>query len=108
MILKYLINPKPTIILFFIVFCIAFTFIPLLLNDIQTLFLHSWLPTYLVLILGLIITSFHALGLNNLIYEKNVIKKDNLVLGFVYVFLCAPGLMAPKANQSNNNNNIKI
>ena len=90
MILKQLINPKPTIILFFIVFCLAFAFVPLLLNDIQTLFLHSWAPTYLVIILGLIITSFHALGLNNLMYEKNVIKKDNLVLGFVYVLLCTP------------------
>lgn len=90
MILKHLINPKPTIILFFIGFCLAFACAPLLLTDIQTLFLHTWMPTFLVFTLGLIITSFHALGLNNLIYEKNVIKKDNLVLGFVYVFLCTP------------------
>ena len=88
MILKHLINPKPTIILFFVVFCLAFAFTPLLLNDIQTLLLHSWVPAYLVFILGLVIPSFHALGLNNLIYEKNVIRKDNLVLGFVYMFLC--------------------
>ena len=90
MILKHLINPKPTIILFFVVFCLFFAFAPLLLNDIQTLFLHSWMSSYLVFILGLIITFFHALGLNNLIYEKNIIKKDNLVLGFVYVLLCTP------------------
>ena len=90
MILKHLINPKPTIILFFIGFCLAFACAPLLLTDIQTLFLHTWMPTFLVFTLGLIITSFHALGLNNLIYEKNVIKKDNLVLGFVYVLLCTP------------------
>ncbi|MDC0204363.1 DUF6427 family protein [Flavobacteriales bacterium] len=90
MILKQLINPKPTIILFFIVFCLVFSLVPLLLNDIQALFLHTWVPAYLVLILGLIITAFHALGLNNLMYEKNIIKKDNLVLGFVYILLCTP------------------
>ena len=90
MILKHLINPKPTIILFFAVFCFTFAFLPLFLNDIHTLYIHSWAPTYLVFILGLSVTSFHALGINNLIYEKSIIKKDNLVLGFVYVLLCTP------------------
>ena len=90
MILKHLINPKPTIILFFIIFCIAFAFIPLLNNHLNVLFSHNWVSAYVVFILGLIITFFHALGLNNLVYEKNIIKKDNLVLGFVYVLLCTP------------------
>jgi len=90
MILKRLINPKPTIILFFIVFCIAFALIPLLNNHLNVLFSHNWVSAYVVFILGLIITFFHALGLNNLVYEKNIIKKDNLVLGFVYVLLCTP------------------
>ena len=96
MILKYLINPKPKIILSFIVFCILFAFIPLL-NNPQILLLHTWMPAYLVVMLGLIITSFHALGLNNLIYEKNIIKKDNLVLGFIYVLLSAPFYSAVSA-----------
>ena len=90
MILKHLINPKPTIILFFIIFCIAFALIPLLNNHLNVLFSHNWVSAYVVFILGLIITFFHALGLNNLVYEKNIIKKDNLVLGFVYVLLCTP------------------
>ena len=90
MLLKHLINPKPKIIVFFIVFCIVFISIPLLNNDVSILFSHSFWPSYLVFILGLGITFFHALGLNNLVYEKNIIKKDNLVLGFVYVSLCAP------------------
>ena len=90
MILKHLINPKPTIILFFIVFCIAFALIPLLNNHLNVLFSHNWVSAYVVFILGLIITFFHALGLNNLVYEKNIIKKDNLVLGLVYVLLCTP------------------
>ena len=90
MILKHLINPKPTIILFFIIFCIAFALIPLLNNHLNVLFSHNWVSAYVVFILGLMITFFHALGLNNMVYEKNIIKKDNLVLGFVYVLLCTP------------------
>ena len=90
MILKYLINPKPTIILFFIVFSTTFNLIWLFADNIDILFQHTWLPPYIIILIGLFATSFHALGLNNLIYEKNIIKKDNLVLGFTYVLLCTP------------------
>tara|TARA_B110000003_G_scaffold271882_1_gene306781 strand:+ start:2230 stop:3009 length:780 start_codon:yes stop_codon:yes gene_type:complete len=40
--------------------------------------------------IAIVIPSFHALGLNNLIYEKNIIRKDNLVLCFVYMLLSTP------------------
>ena len=90
MFLKHLINPKPTIILFFIVFCIVFSCIPLLQFPIQKVFYHEWVSPFIVLLLGILIPSFHALGLNNLIYEKNIIRKDNLVLGFVYLLICTP------------------
>ena len=90
MFLKHLINPRPTIILFFIVFCIAFTCIPLLQSPIQLIFSHEWLSPVVVLLFGLLLPSFHALGLNNLVYEKNIIRKDNLVLGFVFLLLCTP------------------
>jgi hypothetical protein len=43
-----------------------------------------------VFLLAILIPSFHALGLNNLIYEKNIIRKENLVLGFVYLLICTP------------------
>ena len=90
MILKHLINPKPTIILFFIVFCLAFNLIWLASNNLHILFEHTLLPPYIVILIGLFTTSLHALGLNNLIYEKNIIKKDNLVLGVTYILLCTP------------------
>lgn len=90
MFLKHLINPKPTIILFFIVFCIIFTCIPLLQFSITQVFFHNWISSSIVLLLAILIPSFHALGLNNLIYEKNIIRKENLVLGFVYLLICTP------------------
>ena len=90
MFLKHLINPKPTIILFFIVFCIVFSCIPLLQFPIQKVFYHEWVSPFIMLLLGVLIPSFHALGLNNLIYEKNIIRKENLILGFVYLLICTP------------------
>ena len=90
MFLKHLINPRPTIILFFIVFCILFVAIPLLNYSLTPLFSHNWIPDYIVLITAIAIPSFHALGLNNLIYEKSIIRKDNLVIGFVYLLICTP------------------
>ena len=90
MFLKHLINPKPIIILFFIVFCIVFSCIPLLQFPIQKVFYHEWVSPFIVLLLGILIPSFYALGLNNLIYEKNIIRKENLILGFVYLLICTP------------------
>ena len=90
MFLKHLINPRPTIILFFIMFCIIFTCLPLINTPFQLVFSHPWLSPLLVFLFGLLLPAFNALGINNLIYEKNIIRKDNLVLGFVFVLLCTP------------------
>ena len=87
MFLKHLINPKPTIILFFVVFCVVFISIPLINYDFNTIFINGNTSSYLVFFLGLTLPFFQGLGLNNLIYEKNIIKKDNLVIGFVFILL---------------------
>ena len=76
MFLKHLINPKPTIILFFVVFCVVFISIPLINYDFNTIFINSNTPSYLVFFLGLTLPFFQGLGLNNLVYEKNIIRKD--------------------------------
>tara|TARA_B110000444_G_scaffold239426_1_gene253823 strand:+ start:59 stop:991 length:933 start_codon:yes stop_codon:yes gene_type:complete len=90
MFLKHLINPRPTIILFFIVFCIVFICLPLLNSPFDLVFSHQWLPPVFVFLFGLLVPAFNALGINNLVYEKNIIRKDNLVLGFVFLLLCTP------------------
>ncbi len=87
MLLKHLINPKPTIMLFFIVFCVIFS-APFLKNTPQNVFLGFLnLPFYIIFILTLIAPFLLGLGLNNLIYERNIIRKDNLVIGFVFVLI---------------------
>ena len=90
MFLKHLINPRPTIIIFFIVFCILFTCLPLMNSSFEIVFSHQWVPPVFVFLFGLLLPAFNALGINNLIYEKNIIRKDNLVLGFVFLMLCTP------------------
>ena len=90
MFLKHLINPKPSIIIFFIVFCFLFTSLPLINTDIATFFHNQYLHHIVVFLLALISPFLLALGLNNMIYEKNIIKKENIVLGFVFILISSP------------------
>ena len=90
MFLKHLINPKPSIILFFIIFCVLFVLFPLLQSEIYVVFSHPYLSPVIVLLLGLTIPFFLSTGLNNIIYEKNIIRKENLVIGVVFILISSP------------------
>ena len=92
MFLKHLINPRPKIIIFFIIFCIIFVCIPLLNSPFELVFSHQWVPPVFVFLFAILFPAFNALGINNLVYEKNIIRKDNLVIGFVFIMLCTPFL----------------
>lgn len=77
---------NPQIILFFIIFSIVFLVIPLISNS----FFDSGKKDYLifVFILTLFLPIFHAIILNNLIYDKDIIKKHNFILAPVFI-LCS-------------------
>ena len=87
MLLKHLINPKPTIILFFSVSCLFFVLIPLFESKLSVVFSHYFLNPIILLISAVLIPFFLSVGLNNLVYEKNIIKKDNLVVGAVFILI---------------------
>jgi len=87
MLLKHLINPKPSIILLFFVFCVVFAVLPLLESELSILFKHLYLPPIVILFAAIIIPFLLSTGLNNLIYEKNIIRKDNLVVGVVFILI---------------------
>ena len=87
MFLKHLINPKPSIIIFFISFCIVFAVLPIVQFELSNLFHHSYLHPIIILLASIIIPLFLSTGLNNLIYEKNIIRKGNLVIGFVFILI---------------------
>ena len=92
MLLKHLINPKPSILIFFLIFCVIINSTPILVNveNINTLYGSSGLNKYLFFLLSMLIPFFIGNGLNNMIYEKNVLKKESVVISFVYVALTAP------------------
>ncbi len=90
MFLKRLINPKPSIILFFIVFYALFVLLPLIQFKADIVFYHAFLHPVIVLIIALTIPLFLSIGLNNMIYEKNIIQKENLVIGMVFVLISNP------------------
>jgi len=56
----------------------------------RTVFNHSYLHPIIVLLAGLAIPFFLSTGLNNIIYEKNIIRKDNLVIGCVFILISSP------------------
>ncbi len=90
MLLRNLINPKPYIIIVFIMIWCLILFAPLAYSPFDSLFKHEWLSPFVLCILSLLLPAFHAIGLNNLVCEKNIIKKNNLITGFVYLFFCVP------------------
>ena len=83
MLLKHLINPKPSILIFFLIFCVIINSTPILVNveNINTLYGSSGFNKYLFFLLSMLIPFFIGNGLNNMIYEKNVLKKDIPLIG---------------------------
>ena len=87
MILKSLKNSHSYLIILFLLFSILF-FIPSFFTS-QFQNIENKFPFYslLLLLISAILTFFHSIGLNNLIYDKDIIKKPNFVLAFVFLLL---------------------
>ena len=87
MILKSLKNSHSYLIILFLLFSILF-FIPSFFT-LQFQSIENQFPFYsiLLLLISATLTFFHSIGLNNLIYDKDVIKKPNFVLAFVFLLL---------------------
>lgn len=87
MILKSLKNSHSYLIILFLLFSILF-FIPSFFTS-QFQNIENKFPFYSIslLVISAILTFFHSIGLNNLIYDKDIIKKPNFVLAFVFLLL---------------------
>lgn len=90
MFLRALINPKPSIILFFIAFCIFLLLIPLIQFKTSVVFANTYLHPLIVIFLGLLIPCFISIGLNNIIYDKNIIRKDSLLVAVIFILISSP------------------
>ena len=90
MILKYLKNGDNYLIVLFLIFSIFFFSLIYFTESFQEISSEGNFIPLLLLISTFIIISFHCIGLNNLIYEKDVVKKPNFVVGTVYLLLTTP------------------
>ena len=87
MILKSLKNSHSYLIILFLLFSIFF-FVPSFFTS-QFQYIENKFPFYSIflIVISAILTFFHSIGLNNLIYDKDIIKKPNFVLAFVFLLL---------------------
>lgn len=90
MILKPLKNSHSYLIFALITFSLLF-FAPSYFNSQlkNTSQIFPYFPIF-ILILSFLLTTLFSIALNNLIYEKDVIKKSNFVLAFVFLLLNTP------------------
>ena len=87
MILKFLKNNHSYLVILFFSFSFLFFapyYFTLSPEDIEV---SSILTKILLITTNLIIICFHSIGLNNLIYQKDVIKKQNFILPFVFMLI---------------------
>ena len=90
MILKSLKNSHSYLIVIFLIFSVIFFTLIFFTKEFQNIETNNVLYPVLILFSVFLITTFHCIGLNNLIYEKDVIKKPNFVVGMVYLLLTSP------------------
>ncbi|MDA9634562.1 hypothetical protein N9T07_00305 [bacterium] len=86
MLLETLINPKPKTTVYFAVISFLFLAIPSLDYNLVNYYTEFPYP-YLVFFSSVFILLLHAFGLNNLIYNNNIIKKENLIIATVFISL---------------------
>ena len=89
MLLKHLINPKPQIVLSCVILFIIICGFPLSFS--QDLFPKTDKIFVFVLsfVLKIFLCVYISLKLSDVIYTKNIIRKENIIVGTVFVFLAS-------------------
>ena len=87
MILKHLINSKSFVIFFIIIFLFALNIIPFIRNSFFDVYDHLFLNPIIEYVLVTVLVFLNAMKLNNIIYEKSIIRKNNLVVACVFLLL---------------------
>ena len=86
MILKFLKNTNSYLIVFLMISLMLF-FLPNLIMINYSLSIKTTALNLFEMFLIMTIIFFNSMGLNNLIYEQDVIKKPSIILSFVFVIL---------------------
>ena len=87
MILKSLKNSHSYLIVLFTIFGFLFFSASIFTVEFQNIDNIFPLYSFILLFFCFVITLLHSIGLNNLIYEKDVIKKPNFVIAVVFLLL---------------------
>lgn len=90
MFLTRLKTTSPITIVFYMLFALLFCLLPLFHHSIDDIYTNTSLTATTVFLLGIFLPILQSVGLNNLIYEKDVIKKSSLVVAPVFLLLCTP------------------
>lgn len=90
MFLKRLKSASIISITFFGFFGLLFFCLPLLNHSLSEYFQHSFSHVIIMLLCGFLIPFLHSIGLNNLVYEKDVIKRNALILAPTFYLLTTP------------------
>ena len=90
MILKYLKNNYWYLIFPFLSFSLLYFTASFFILENKKIILELGSYNLLSLIFTFIIVTLHSIAINNLIYEKDVIKKPNFVIAFVFILLNTP------------------
>lgn len=86
MIIEKLINSKTQTVIFFFIVSVIYLLLPLL----KLFELNSETSKIFNLIFSSVTLFFSSLYLTNIIFEKSIIKKNNIVLPIVFLALCMP------------------
>lgn len=97
MFLKKLKTTSLLTIIVYVLFAALFCCLPAFNNRISDLYSDASFLPITIFILGIILPLLQSIGLNNLIYEKDVIKKNSLVVAPVFLLLCTPFISHPDA-----------
>ena len=87
MILKHLINSKSFVIFFIIIFLLAFNIIPFIRHSFFNVYDSLFFNPIIEYVFGTLLVFINAMKLNNIIYEKSIIRKNNLVVASVFLLL---------------------
>jgi len=87
MILKHLKNSHSYLIIVLLLFNILFFTTSYFTKSFQNIEGYFIYYNFIILFASFVLTSLHSVALNNLIYEKDIIKKSNVVLAFVFTLL---------------------
>ena len=87
MILKSLKNSHSYLIVFFIIFSLLFFSTSIFTLEFKNIDNIFPLSSLILLFFCFIVTILHSIALNNLIYEKDVIKKPNFVIAIVFLLM---------------------